>query len=291
MGNSTNPSSVGAPAADAEHPLPWRRSALLASVLGALFAGIAVVLVVVMNDAKGGDGLARLLPFALLVLAVLAWRLYRADIESLRGERDGLAEEVTRLETERARISGALEQAQQELARGERVDQLTGIGNERAFEEAIADEWRRAARLEKPLALLLIEIDHFTAVSRHASEEALAGCLGAVGIVLKNSARRAGDLAARRGQDRFALLYSNCNSGTATTLAKRVHAAVASLHHAMPAGGPSRELTISIGVAATTPTMKDKPDQLLADAADALHAAAVAGGNRVDTNWQSARSA
>lgn len=290
MGNSTH-SCAGAPVDDAEPPTSWRRSALLASVLGALFAGIAVVLVDVMNDAKGGDGLARLLPYALLVLAVLAWRLYRADIESLRGERDGLAAEVARLESERARLNDVLERAQQELARGERVDALTGIGNERALEEAIADEWRRAARLDKPLAILLIEIDHFTTISRHAPEAVVLGCLSAVGKVLQNSARRAGDLAARRSEDRFALLYSNCNSETATTLAKRVHAAVASLHHALPAGSPSRELTISIGVAATTPTMNDKPDQLVADAEDALHAAAVAGGNRVDTNWQSARSA
>lgn len=255
-----------------------------------MLAGIAVVLVVVLSDTKGGEGVARLLPFAMLILAGLAWRLYRADIEHLRRDRAALAEEVVRLEGESARLRTSLDLAHQELARGERVDPVTGLANERAFAEALADEWRRAARLEKPLALLLIEIDQFQAVASQVDQGDAAKCLGAVGTVLKHSARRAGDLAARRERDRFALLYSNCNSTTATTLAKRIHAGVASMHHQVP-GSRGRELSISIGVAATTPTMKDKPDQLMADAEDALHAATVAGGNRVDTNWQSARSA
>lgn len=276
---------------DAEDALDWRRSVLLASLLGAMLAGIAVVLVVVLDDAKGGDGVARLLPFALLVLAVLAWRLYRADIESLRRDRDGLADEVARLHADSARLRDALAQAQEELARSERVDQLTGLSNERAFAEAVAEEWRRAARLEKPLALLLIEIDHFSAVARQADDELVKGCLSAVGTVLKNSARRAGDLAARCEKERFSLLFSNCNAGTATTLARRIHAAVAALHHPLPAHPPGGRLSVSIGVAATSPAMTDKPDRLIADAEDALHAATAAGGNRVDTNWQAARSA
>lgn len=70
-----------------------------------------------------------------------------------------------------------------------------------------------------------------------------------------------------------------------------MHAAVASLHVSIPNAPAEQKLSVSIGVAATTPTMKDKPDQLIADAEDALYAATVAGGNRVDTNWQSARSA
>lgn len=155
-----------------------------------------------------------------------------------------------------------------------RQDALTGLANRRHFDEALAQEWRRAARNEQPLAILMIDVDHFKHYNDKMGHVKGDGCLRAVADIINSHARRPGDLAVRYGGEEFLLLYPATDRDTACLHAQRL---IDSFHAARipQAPGAARDyLTISIGVAVTIPDigMLD-PEELVCAADDALYEA------------------
>ena len=162
------------------------------------------------------------------------------------------------------------------------VDGLTGIANRRHFDESLHIEWRRCLRNGKPISLVMIDIDHF----KHYNDEYghLQGdtCLQAVAAALRDGLGRAQDLVARYGGEEFVCLLPECSLTGARQVAEHLAAAVRALaleHHASPV---SDIVTISIGIATTTPDHHNAPDVLLASADANLYRAKQAGRNRVD---------
>jgi len=163
----------------------------------------------------------------------------------------------------------------EQLGRLERLslaDALTGLGNRRAFDEAIAAEMSRAARSEEPVGLVMLDVDHFKRFNdRHghqAGDEALVAVAQAIGL-----AARAEDRACRVGGEEFALILPGADVAAAAIVAERVRLAIA----AHPA--PVEPVTVSLGVAAVHGggVVSD-----LVSAADTrLYAAKEAGRNRV----------
>jgi diguanylate cyclase (GGDEF)-like protein len=273
----------------------WVRRGVGSALLAAALVG--VVLTVLAERAPGSAAVESpshfnwLLPCALLALSGLTWALYEFDVRSMRRQAQRLRQELREGEARAADLRIDLERAREELARLSRIDELTGLANEKAFIEAVDEEWRRAARQNTALSLLVIDIDHFEAFRREQGPAQADGCLQAVGAVLKASARRAGDIAARREGSRFAVLFANTDRETATALARRVRAAVHGLALPHPGSRVAPHVTVSIGVAGATPSMRDCADTLLSDGADALHVARASGCNRVETMWRRPRSA
>jgi GGDEF domain-containing protein len=169
------------------------------------------------------------------------------------------------------------------------IDALTGLANRRAFNAQLAREWKLAAQLGQPIAVMMIDVDHFKLFNDHYGHVQGDACLRKVGSVLKAATRtepetseasgelrsilqRAGDkerctdFAARYGGEEFAVLLRGADTEIAAKVAERLRRAVENLlmtHHGAPLGFVS----ISIGVAAVAPDERQCP-QVLTEWAD-----------------------
>ena len=136
-----------------------------------------------------------------------------------------------------------------ELRRLSATDQLTGIANRRAFDEALGQEWRRMLRHGMSLSLLLMDVDYFKRYNDTYGHVVGDQCLQAVAQAVASRARRAGELAARYGGEEFAVLLPHTDIADATKVAEVICATIREkeIPHAGSAVAP--HVTISVGVA------------------------------------------
>jgi diguanylate cyclase (GGDEF)-like protein len=134
-------------------------------------------------------------------------------------------------------------EANERLARLAMSDPLTGLANHRAFRDALDAEVERARRHSRPLALAVIDIDHFKSVNDTHGHIAGDQALVEVAARLTGSSRR-GDVLARVGGEEFAWLLPETDLAGARRVAERARRAVA----ARPVGAIGR-VTVSIGLA------------------------------------------
>lgn len=172
-----------------------------------------------------------------------------------------------------------LEHSNARLAALSSTDSLTGISNRRGFDDNLAKEWRRAARNDYPLALAMIDVDHFKAYNDHYGHQAGDQCLREVAALIAAHARRTSDQVARYGGEEFTLTVPTLDREHALRVAADVCRDLEQL--ALPhAKSPYGVVTISIGVAAMVPHEDGNPATLV-DAADrALYRAKTEGRNR-----------
>jgi diguanylate cyclase (GGDEF)-like protein/PAS domain S-box-containing protein len=162
------------------------------------------------------------------------------------------------------------------------TDALTGLANRRRFDDALAVEWRRAQRDVAPLALLMVDIDHFKALNDSHGHPAGDAVLARLGSVLASFGQRAGDLVARYGGEEFALLLPNAPIDDARTVAEKLRRAVARLTWTEVGLPADTALSVSVGVCvADAGLLAGEPGALLQCADEALYAAKRAGRNRV----------
>jgi diguanylate cyclase (GGDEF)-like protein len=171
-----------------------------------------------------------------------------------------LAREIGR----RALAEGKLE----ELAT---TDALTGLKNRRKFDAVIDDEWRRATRQKTPLALLMIDADHFKSYNDTFGHQAGDQMLVGIAICITDSVRRAGDCASRYGGEEFAVLLPGLSAVEALRVAETIRLKVQQW---------SDDTTVSIGIASLTPAAAMEWSVLVNAADKALYAAKANGRNR-----------
>jgi diguanylate cyclase (GGDEF)-like protein len=173
----------------------------------------------------------------------------------------------------------------QNLALHERVrrlaatDELTGLLNHRVLQEVLAREIRVAKRYGTPLALIMLDLDHFKQVNDRYGHQQGDAVLRSVAAVLKSSVREV-DFPARYGGEELAVVLPHLDLAGAATLAERIREAVASIQ-VETVGGPRLSVTASIGVAALSPDLRTR-QQLIAAADSALYRAKHGGRNRVE---------
>jgi diguanylate cyclase (GGDEF)-like protein len=160
-------------------------------------------------------------------------------------------------------------------------DGLTGVYNRRHLDEQLTQEWRRAAREDHELALLLMDIDHFKAFNDLYGHQAGDQALKSVAEAAQCELHRAGDLLARYGGEEFAVVLPRTGLTGALLLAENIRAAVKAL--AVPNAGSQTSplLTVSLGVAVARPARQQGPEGLVEAADQALYRAKQAGRDRV----------
>jgi len=186
------------------------------------------------------------------------------------------------LEQRVAERTAQLEDANRKLAALSITDGLTGLANRRHFDDVLRTECARAARLEQPLALVMLDVDHFKTFNDRYGHQTGDACLVRVAHALAAAVRRGGDLAARYGGEEFAIVLPNTGASEARRVGETLRGAVEAL--AIPhAGAAAGRVTISVGVALQPgPGAADRgPDALLRLADAALYRAKGAGRNRV----------
>lgn len=160
------------------------------------------------------------------------------------------------------------------------LDGLTGVSNRRHFDDTLLLEWRRAARKEVPLSLLMFDIDFFKPFNDASGHQAGDDCLRAVAHALQDSLHRASDLVARYGGEEFAVLLPECAEEQARTLAEVLRARIEGLHYPHE-GAPAGVVTVSVGVATAIPSRGVSHEDLVRRADEALYEAKRRGRNRV----------
>ena len=225
-------------------------------------------------------------------LARTAGRIGRGDLEA-RPNRDKLAPEFTPLAAALTDMAIKLGERERELRTANRhlealasIDSLSGLANRRSFDARLEAEWQRAANLKRPIALMMIDVDHFKLFNDNYGHVEGDQCLRVIGETLAAAANHKADFAARYGGEEFVLLLPDTDLNAALAIAEQLRTAVSTL--AIGHGfAPSGHVTVSIGVAALTPGAGHDP-QALIEAADAgLYAAKRNGRNRV---WAESRA-
>lgn len=161
-------------------------------------------------------------------------------------------------------------------------DGLTGIHNRRFFDEHLGKVWSQATRDRVPLALLLVDIDHFKAYNDCYGHQAGDECLRKVAWCLSRAARRPLDITARYGGEEFAIVLYDAQRSHAEEVALRIRSGIESLAIAH-AASPAREkrLTVSIGVACIEPVAGRSAYGFIQLADEALYSAKESGRNCV----------
>ena len=158
------------------------------------------------------------------------------------------------------------------------TDGLTGLRNARFFDTYLEQELLAGERDREPLAVLMIDIDHFKNFNDTYGHPAGDEALRVFGRVVKASIR-ASDLAARYGGEEFVVALRHTDLDGAALVAEKLRAAVETAIVELGAGRYGR-ITISIGVAAANLEQVDQKS-LLAAADAALYRAKSTGRNQI----------
>ncbi|SEP70542.1 diguanylate cyclase (GGDEF) domain-containing protein [Lentzea xinjiangensis] len=200
----------------------------------------------------------------------------------------GLMGCVTETNAVHALIAGPslalLERAAQlpQWRRSAQHDAKTGLANAVHWDSRARYELAKGAERTRPMAVMLLDLDHFKRVNDEVGHLAGDAALAAISLLLRGTVRR-GDLVGRFGGEEFVVLLPDATPDEAESVAERVRKAVAALRvPTMATDGKPHELhglTVSIGVSCTTRFGYQLPDLLVA--ADAALLAAKAYGRNL----------
>ena len=173
-----------------------------------------------------------------------------------------------------AREIGRRALAEDKLEELATTDALTGLKNRRKFDAEIDAEWRRATRQKMPIALLMIDADHFKSYNDTFGHQAGDQVLAGIAICISDSVRRAGDCTARYGGEEFAVLLPGLSSAEALGVAETIRLKVQEW------SDKPMVITVSVGVASLTPAPTMQWSELVRAADEALYVAKANGRNR-----------
>ena len=172
-----------------------------------------------------------------------------------------------------------MRQAQQ-LSILSQQDALTGLANRRYLDEVLENEWKRAVRHEKPITIMMVDIDFFKLYNDTLGHIQGDQCLRRIAILLGSIASRSGDLAARYGGEEFLLLFAMTDQDQALIQAQRLMELIRNVAIVHPKSKISEFVTVSIGVATMTPTRHHHLSEFIAQADHALYIAKSNGRNQ-----------
>lgn len=170
-------------------------------------------------------------------------------------------------------------EAEQGLATLAATDSLTGLANRRRLDQVLRLEWARAQRNHKPLAVLMVDVDHFKAFNQRHGHAGGDHALREVAKCIEACIRRPADLAARYGGEEFQVILPETDLAGARLLAERIRSSVAAL---APFANDTHAVTVSIGIGLYEASPQHDLASVLGAADEALYRAKANGRNRVE---------
>jgi diguanylate cyclase (GGDEF)-like protein len=141
-----------------------------------------------------------------------------------------------------------LEQANEVLSQLSITDGLTKAHNHRFFQDHLTRELKRAGRVQEPVSMLLIDIDHFKQLNDRLGHAAGDDLLAGMARILVNTVRET-DLLARYGGDEFVVLCSNTDRDGAYLLAEKIRSTIEESSFILDDSMRPTRITVSIGTA------------------------------------------
>ena len=158
-------------------------------------------------------------------------------------------------------------------------DKLTGLVNRRGFDAAMTLEFKHAQEEKLPLALIMVDIDHFKPFNDNYGHQAGDDCLAIMSKTIKDTLCRPSDIVARYGGEEFAVILPNTRSENAVLLGDRIVKAMAKLAYTHEYSSISSHVTVSGGISCLS--NHASPEAMIETADKALYRAKKAGRNRI----------
>ncbi|MBN3911104.1 MAG: diguanylate cyclase [Nostoc sp. NMS1] len=175
------------------------------------------------------------------------------------------------------------EDANQKLEKLVNLDGLTQVANRRCFDGRLQAEWKRLAREQQPLSLILFDVDKFKLYNDYYGHLGGDDCLIKIAQIVQQIVRRPADLVARYGGEEFSVLLPNTDLLGAIKVAQIIKQAIhdRAIPHAQ--SDIKDIVTVSLGISCVIPTCDIKPDTLIASADKAMYNAKQNGRDRYCT--------
>lgn len=157
----------------------------------------------------------------------------------------------------------ALRDAQLRLRQLDRSDAITGLATRQAFLEVVHRDWSVASREQRRITLLVFQVEALDRYRELYGKQAADSALRKIGHAISGSLRRAGDVAARVADNRFAALVGSAEESAAQTFASQIARKVRDLaiHH--PRTHSGRYMSVSVGFASEVPPWGETENTLL----------------------------
>jgi two-component system cell cycle response regulator len=161
------------------------------------------------------------------------------------------------------------------------LDALTGLFNRRHFEARFREESSYARRHSRPLALVIVDLDHFKSINDTFGHEEGDRVLQHVGANIP-TVLRTEDSAFRYGGEEFVILLRDCNASAATVVGERLRACLKARAVLLGMADEPRIITFSGGIAAADTANGFMTEDLVTRADQALYRAKRAGRDRLE---------
>ncbi|MFM5012123.1 diguanylate cyclase domain-containing protein [Aeromonas veronii] len=216
----------------------------------------------------------------------MAWKIAHSSISiPYSAARESEIYPMTSLEERQHELELIIELRTKELAEANRklealsnTDGLTNIGNRRLFDNSLNQAWEHCIQTEMPIALIMLDIDHFKQFNDLYGHVAGDECLRLLAHTLAQSGRRSGELVARYGGEEFVILLPHVERQSAYEIAQHIQRLIFAL--AQPhAQNTTGLVTVSMGVACLRPSSHWQPSELVKLADAALYTAKSSGRN------------
>ena len=161
------------------------------------------------------------------------------------------------------------------------TDQLTDLFNRRHFNTIFARELKRAKRDKIPLALIVLDIDHFKKINDNYGHSAGDRALLQIGQKLKEICHRPGDFPFRLGGEEFSILAANLDYQGTIEFAEIIRKEIENLNIHNQNNSTAQYLTVSIGTITRIPGKTDTVDSFMSTADARLYQAKELGRNRL----------
>ena len=191
-----------------------------------------------------------------------------------------LEERVAQRTRELACANDDLQQANTRLEAFSRTDGLLQIANRAHFNDRLEQVCADAVQQQKPVGLLMIDVDFFKRYNDSYGHQAGDACLQAVAKAVQQATRRSTDVVARYGGEELVVILPDADALYTAVVAERVVAAVAALELEHQASDAAPHVTVSAGATSQMLQSADAAAALVASADAALYRAKGAGRNR-----------